>query len=86
MSCASFLEHFPDMHYFHTIPVIPSSDGLWQLFSFGPRPLFSLLQKHCMYFFDVERESAKAKKDSWLEMSDDINQSIPIYSTGPVHI
>lgn len=86
MFCAYLLEHFLDMQYFHTIPVIPSSNGLWQLFSFCPCPLFSLLQKNGMYFFDVEMESAKAKKDSWLEMSDDINQHIPIYSTGSVHI
>lgn len=39
-----------------------------------------------MYFFDIERESAKAKKDSWLEMLDAINQHIPINLTRSVHI
>lgn len=51
-----------------------------------PVTYFSLLQKHCIYFSDEERESAKTKKDSWVEMSDDINQDIPICSTGSVHI
>lgn len=46
---------------------------------------FSLLQKHGIYFSDVERESAKTKKDSCLGMSDDINLDIPICSTESVH-
>lgn len=51
-----------------------------------PVPYLVSFKSTACIFFDVERESAKAKKDSWLEMSDDINQNIPIYSTGPVHI
>lgn len=48
--------------------------------------IHSLSEENCMYFFDIERESEKAKKDSWLEMLDDINQHIPINSTRSVHI
>jgi len=49
-------------------------------------PSLSLIQKHGMYFSNVERETAKAKKDSWVEMSHDINQHIPIYATSSVHV
>lgn len=48
--------------------------------------IHSLLEEKCMYFFDIERESEKAKKDSWLELLDDINWCIPINSTRSAHI